>query len=269
MSTMRVGDVNIEYYVEGAGPPLLMLGGVGSHAGTWGEPFLAQMRARFQVIRLSNRGMGSSDPGSGALTQGVMADDAARLLQELGIKSADVFGYSMGGYIAQELALNHPRIVQRLVLGCTNCGPAKSVPQSQEDIASVSKIMSSAGEDFTRGFCMIMVSEEFAQNRVGFMNDMVEAHRSTSNQAFGRQMAAIAAFDSSERLASIEYQALIIHGDEDIVIAPGNADFLAERIPNARVQIIPRVGHMFMWERPEETAEIVEEFLSEVPAAPR
>lgn len=254
MSTVKVGDINIEYYADGSGPPLLLVAGVGANANTWGEPFLDCIRSRFRIIWMSNRGMGGSDAGSDELTVRLMAQDAAGLLRELGIEATHVFGYSMGGYIAQELALNYPQLIKRLVLGCTNCGPSRSVPQSTDDVGRIGKIMSQSGDDRVRGFCTIMVSEEFAQTHDEFMTSMVEAHRSTSMETFSRQMAAINAFDSYDRLSFIKAMTLVIHGDQDIVITPGNADLLRERMANASVRVVSGTGHMFMWERRQRTS---------------
>ncbi len=117
MPMAKVGDINMEYYVEGTGPPLLMIMGLGGQAKSWGEPFLDGLRTHFQIIRFSNRGTGASDKPGGELTIRMMADDAASLLGEIGLERAHVMGISMGGMIAQELVLNHPQVVQGLALG--------------------------------------------------------------------------------------------------------------------------------------------------------
>ena len=134
MSIARVGDINIEYYVEGEGPPLLLIIGFAGQASSWGEPFLELLRSHFQVIRFSNRGTGLTDKPDAEYTIPMMADDAVGLLDELGIGKAHVMGISMGGTIAQELALGHPERVLGLVLGCTGCGAAHSVPAEPQAI---------------------------------------------------------------------------------------------------------------------------------------
>ena len=140
MPIAKVGDISMEYYVEGTGPPLLMIMGLGGQAKSWGEPFLERLRPHFRIVRFSNRGTGLSDNPGGELTIRLMAEDAAGLLAELGIEKAHVLGISMGGMIAQELVLNHPQAVQGLALGCTNCGPAHSVPTSAEVVARMGRI---------------------------------------------------------------------------------------------------------------------------------
>ncbi len=265
MPITKVGDIEIEYYVEGEGPPLLMLIGVGGHADSWGEPFLGRLREHFRIIRLSNRGMGQTDIPPGELTMRIMADDAVSLLRELGIGQAHVLGISMGGNIAQELVLNYPQMVQGLVLGCTNCGPMHSVPQSAETMASLGPLWSAPPDERTRLFMSALVSPEFRESDREFMDEMIELHRGTSPQAFGRQFGAIASFDSYERLPQIAAPTLIIHGDKDIIIPVENAGVLRERIRGAQAEIVPGVGHQFFWEKPAESAEAIVEFLASVP----
>ncbi len=125
MPIAKVGDINIEYYVEGEGPPLLMIMGLGGQANSWGESFLERLRPHFQIIRFSNRGTGLTDKPQVEYSIRMMADDAAGLLRELGIGKAHVLGISMGGMIAQELVLNHSQTVQGLVLGCTTPGASQ------------------------------------------------------------------------------------------------------------------------------------------------
>ena len=265
MPVAKVGDINIEYYVEGTGPPLLMIIGLGAHAGTWGQPFLEPLRPHFQTIRFSHYGTGLSDNPSGEATMGTMADDAVALLRELGIEKAHVLGISMGGNVAQELVLNYPEMVQGLVLGCTNCGVPHSVPQTAETMARLAQMASLPEKERVRQFCLALVSPEFGETGKEFMDEMTEAHLSTSMETFGRQMMAIQAFDCYARLRQIQTPTLIIHGDRDIIIPTENAEVLRERIASSKVQIISSVGHMFIWERPEESAEAIVEFLASVP----
>src|SRR2546425_10897038 len=116
MPMARVGDANIEYYLEGSGPPLLLISGFTAQASGWNERFVRLLQPHFRVIRYSHRGTGTSDRLTGDITLRDLADDAAGLLNTLGIDKAHVLGVSVGGVIAQELALNHPQRVARLIL---------------------------------------------------------------------------------------------------------------------------------------------------------
>jgi len=269
MPTIKVGEINIEYYVEGAGPPLLMIMGWIGNAGFWGEAFLEPLRSRFQVIRLSNRGTGLTDKPPGELTVPLMAEDAAGLLRELGIPRAHVLGISMGGMIAQELVLNYPQAVQALVLGCTTCGFSHGVPTHPDVVANASQV-SGAQHDVIRQFLLSAATPEFVQGAgqefwAWIISTWMAAP--TPWESIGRQFTAIQGFDTYERLPRITAPTLIVHGDRDQLVPVGNADILGQRIAGSQVRIIPGVGHMFFWEKPEEAAGAIIEFLkSAVPA---
>ncbi len=267
MPSTKVGEINVEYYVEGNGPPLLMIMGLGGQASSWGEPFLEQLRQRFTTIRLSNRGTGLSDKPA-EVTIRAMADDAAGLLRELGIEKAHVLGISMGGMIAQEVALNYPQRVQGLVLGCTNCGPAHSAAVPAETLVKFAQISALTLEQRIEQFWLVTVTPEFVQRGRQFLDTMMAASLATPTpwETFGKQFAAIQAFDSYDRLPQLTAPTLIINGNRDVIVTVGNADILQQRINGSRVRIIEGVGHCFFWEKPEESAQAVVEFLAQVPA---
>src|SRR5947208_9121971 len=157
MPMARVGDANIEYYLEGNGPPLLLISGFTAQASGWHGPFIQLLRPRFQVIRYSHRGTGTSDRLTGEVSLRELADDAAGILSALGIDKAHVFGVSMGGMIAQELVLHHPQRVERLVLGCTTCAGGShshreggAVPAAPEVIALLTPQEGLSREDQVR-----------------------------------------------------------------------------------------------------------------------
>jgi pimeloyl-ACP methyl ester carboxylesterase len=269
MGMVKVGDLNFECYVEGSGPPLLMIMGWIGNAGFWGEAFLEPLRSHFQVIRLSNRGTGLSDRPADELTVPLMAEDAAGVLRELGIPRAHVLGISMGGMIAQELALNHPEAVRALVLGCTTCGFSHGVPTHPDVVANASQV-SGAQQDAIRQFLLSAATPEFVQGAgqefwAWIISTWMAAP--TPWESIGRQFMAIQKFDTYERLPGIMAPTFIVHGDRDQLVPVGNADILHERIAGSQVRIIPGVGHMFFWEKPEESAGAIVEFLkTAVPA---
>jgi pimeloyl-ACP methyl ester carboxylesterase len=270
MPLAKVGDINLEYYVEGAGPPLLLIMGWIGHGGFWGEGFLAPLRSRFKVIRFSNRGTGRSDKPTSDVTIPMMAEDAAGLLRELGVPRAHVFGVSMGGMIAQELVLSHPDLVQGLVLGCTTCGFGRgpqATPQTMVMLAQSNA--STTPRDKVRQFLLAASTPEFVQKEAeGLLDWVMETFQEapTPLESIGRQFAAITLFDTYERLPQVKAPTLIVHGDRDLLVPVGNADILHERIAGSRVRIIEGAGHMFFWERPEEATGAAIEFLTSVPA---
>ena len=267
MSMTKVGDINMEYYVEGTGPPLLMITGYGGQASSWGGPFLEQLRPHFRIVRFSNRGTGLTDKPQTEYSIQMMADDAAGLLAELGIEKAHVLGVSMGGMIAQELVLNHPQAVQGLTLGCTNCGPAHSVQPSQEVLALLEPVPGASPEEQVRKAWPAIVTPEFVDREREFLEEMLRIGlvNPTPVDTFRRQFAAIQSFDTYERLPQVQSPTLIIHGDRDVLVPVGNADILHERIADSTLRIVPEAAHMFRWEKPAESAGAVVEFLSSVP----
>ncbi len=266
MPETRVGDINMEYYIEGAGPPLLMIMGLGGQASSWGEPILEGLQSNFTTVRFSNRGTGATDKPSDGYSIPQMAEDAAGLMESLGIEKAHLFGISMGGMIAQELVLNHPQRVQGLVLGCTNCGPAHSVTVPAETLNRFGQIMSLPVEERIREFWNITVTQAFIESGAAFLNHIMELGmvNPTPMETFGRQFGAIQAFDTYDRLPQIKSPTLIIQGDLDALVPMENAEVLRGRIPGSRVRIVQGTGHCFFWEAPEEVVEEIVAFLSRV-----
>lgn len=268
MSIARVGDINIEYYVEGDGPPLLMIHGFSSSANDWGEPFLKELRPHFRVVRFSNRGTGLSDKPDAEYSIRMMADEAAGLLKELDVPNAHVFGISMGAAIAQELALNHRELVRGLVLGCSTCGGTHRVPAQPEAIALLALTPELTREDQIRRSWPAFLTPGFIDREPDFLEEMLRTslEHPTPLHATSRQLVAAMQHSSYERLPNIQSPTLIVHGDKDRVSPVQNGHILHDRIPNSTLQILPDVGHGFFWEKPKESGEAIVKFLSSVPA---
>ncbi len=264
----KAGDINLEYYVEGSGPPLLMIRGLGADASTWGERFLEQLRPHFTLVRFSNRGTGESDRPQEATTIRIMANDAAALLRAVGVERAHVLGVSMGGMIAQEFALKHADMLNGLVLGCTTPGGAGHVAPNPDVWATLTLAQGLSREDQIRNAWPVMCTPAFIEERLDFMEMMLQTSliNPTPIETYMKQMAAIEAFDAYERLSDIASPALIMHGDGDVLIPAENGRVLHEGINGSQLAIIPGVGHVFFWEKPEESARLIVEFLSRVPA---
>ncbi len=268
MPVTNVGDINIEYYVEGSGPPLLMIIGFSGQASSWSERFLELLRPHFQIVRFSNRGTGLSDRPQVQYSVPMMADDAAGLLGELGFSKAHVLGISMGGMIAQELVLNHPERVQGLVLGCTTPGQSHGVQPSPEIMALLMPTVGLSLEEQFRKAWPAIVTPEFVDDQREFLEEMLRIglENVVTIDTLVRQAVAIQAFDAYERLPEIHAPTFIIHGEKDQLIPPQNGDILSERIPGSTLRILPGAAHMFFWEKPAESAEAIVEFLATVPA---
>ena len=267
MSMVKVGDANMEFYVEGSGAPLLMISGFTAQASGWSEPFTGRLQESFSTIRYSHRGTGTSERLEGEITLRDLADDAAGLLSTLGIEKAHVFGVSMGGMVAQELTLNHPQRVQGLVLGCTACGGEHRVAAEPEVMALLMPEPGLSREEQVRRSWPALTTPEFLESHRDVMEDRLRVSlvNPTPIETAVRQMAAVQAFDSFDRLPQIGAPTLVLHGDQDVLVPVANAQLLKDRIPGAELCIVPGAGHLFAFEFPEESAAAVVEFLARVP----
>jgi pimeloyl-ACP methyl ester carboxylesterase len=268
MTIIKAGDINLEYYLEGSGPPLLMIMGFGGQASSWGEPILEQLRLHFTTIRFSNRGTGRSDVPTEQFSVREMADDAANLLGALGIPNSHVFAVSMGGMIAQEYVLAYPERVNGLVLGCTTSGARHGVAATPEVMAMLVPAPGLSREEQVRKAWPAICPPAFIESNRDFLEGMLASGLATPTpmDTIIRQMVAIQGFDSFDRLGSITASTLIIHGDLDVLVPPENGRILARKIPGAEFHWIRDAGHMFFWEKPREASALIAEFLSRVPA---
>ncbi|HXP38376.1 MAG TPA: alpha/beta hydrolase [Solirubrobacteraceae bacterium] len=261
MTKIAVGQIELDYERSGnaSGPPLLLIMGMSGTALHWGEPFLALLRADFDVIAYDHRGVGASTPLDGPITTREMADDAAGLLAALGLDDAHVLGISMGGMIAQELALNHPQRIRTLTLGCTYCGGEGSALASEQDLSGLVEAMGSGDrERALRAGWEINVSAAYAADEEAYAKFReIAMRRAVALPVIMQQMQACAAHDTNARLPEIAAPTLVIHGTDDRLLPVQNGKLIASRIPRAQLEIFDGVGHLFFWERPERSAELV------------
>jgi pimeloyl-ACP methyl ester carboxylesterase len=257
-----LADVTIHYQLLGHGEPLLLIMGYRGSGFMWGEEFLELLARDFQVIAFDNRGTGLSDKPNTAYTMATMADDAAGLLSHLGIARANVFGVSMGGMIAQELALRHPRRVKRLILGCTSCGGPQAIIAP---VAVLEPFLTAAHvprEEAVRRQWPAIFSPGFLAQQNGFLDRLTARALAypTPYHTAVRQMLAMQRFTTYGRLGQIIAPTLVVTGDADILIPPANSTILVERLPVACLHIMPGVGHGFFWEVPEAVGALLRTF---------
>lgn len=269
MPSIKAGDINLEYFIDGSGPPLLMIMGFSGSATSWGDPFVRELGKHFTTIRFSNRGTGESDKPNDAFTIRTMADDTANLLDALEIERPHVLGISMGGMIAQEFAINYPSKVNGLVLGCTSTGPAHGVTATPETMALMAPPPGLTPAEMFRNAFPALISPGFVESGVNFLDAMINEslQRPTPMPTLGQQMGAIMQHDTFDRLPQIKAPTLIIHGDVDMLVPAENANILAKQIPGVQQQWVKGAAHMFFWEQPQAAAKQITEFLSRVPAA--
>jgi pimeloyl-ACP methyl ester carboxylesterase len=235
-----------------------MIQGMSATHLAWGRPFGSLLEQSFDCISFDNRGMGLSAPAPEPFTIAEMAADAVGLLDALGVESAHVLGISMGGMIAQELALGHPKRVRSLTLGCTYCGGPGSQLMDPADFQGLAEAMASGDRSrVQRAMWELNLSPGFRKDESRYedfteMANALPARRET----IGMQIQAISAHDTSSRLSGLKPPTLVIHGTEDRVLGVANGRMIAPLIP-APLETLEGVGHMFWWEQPQLSAELI------------
>jgi pimeloyl-ACP methyl ester carboxylesterase len=261
MAKVEVAGREFHYERAGYGEPLLLIQGMSGTHLSWGEAFKGALEAGFDVIAFDNRGIGLSAPVDGPFTIAEMAEDTAGLLDDLGLESAHVVGISMGGMIAQEMALAYAERLRSLTLGCTYCGGPGSQLMPEENLQKLVAGMSSGDRDKAiRAGYEVNLSPAFREDEGHFaafheMATTVPAAKATIEL----QAQAIFGHDTSARLGEISTPTLIVHGTEDGVLPFPNGDMIASLMPAARFEVLAGVGHMFWWEEPQRSADLIRE----------
>jgi len=265
MPKVKVDDIQVYHEVHGEGFPLLMITGLSANVDWWDPRLTQELSKKFKVVIFDNRGAGRTDVSNKRYTIKLFADDTADLMDALRISQAHVFGISMGGMIAQELVLNYPEKVEKLVLCSTNCGGKKAVLSSQEIWGMLMADMSELSpEDIIRMTMPLLLTEDFIKGNPDFVElatqQMLRAP--ISNEAFTRQLNAIMEFNTYDRLSQIRAPTLILHGKHDILVPPENGSILAKAIPNAKLVYFENSAHGLI-EEIEKMIHILLDFLTE------
>jgi pimeloyl-ACP methyl ester carboxylesterase len=259
-------DLHTQLYWEstGDGPPVLLVMGLGLSGGAWWRTVDALSRD-FRVITFDNRGVGRSRGLTPAYTTEALADDAAAVLDGLEIAEANVYGLSLGGMVAQQLALRHPRRVRSLVLGATTPGGRRARIADEEVM------------EFFRGRAQLS-REEAAWASVPYnygrrcrdqhADRIAEdiRHRLAYNfdeAAYQAQLMAATFHNTANRLRRIGVPALVVHGEDDRVVPVDNAHLMADRLPHRDLHLLPGTGHLYTTEVPEADAAVAR-FLANV-----
>ena len=241
----------------GSGPAVLLIMGLGLSGGAWWRtiPVLSQ---GLEVITFDNRGVGRSPALFHAYSTAVMADDAVSVLDAAGIERAHVYGISLGGMVAQQLALRHPKRVRSLVLGATYAGGASASRPSETVLAFLRSRLSMAHEEAARHSVQFNYSERCRSEHQDRIEEDVRQRLTHPFpvSAYWAQMWAGATHDTHRQLARSTAPTLIVHGDEDRMIPIENGRALARRIPGARLRELPGTGHLYATEVPEVDLEI-------------
>ncbi len=263
MPKVPVNDIEMHYLEAGAGEPLVLIMGFGADHTAWGFQIPA-FAERYRVIAFDNRGAGQTDAPDRPYTTRMMAGDTAGLMDVLGIDRAHVIGLSMGGMIAQELALARPERVRSLHLGCTLSRPDAYTLALTAAWRDIRTSLDRAAWLRTLGlwlFAPATYRERPDLVDTVLQNSLANPHPQSLTGFLG-QSDAVAAHDALNRLGAIRCPTLVSVAEEDILVPPRFSRELAARIPGAALRIVPGAGHGYFLERADTFNALCLEFLA-------
>jgi len=263
-ATLGYRDIN----PTAPGTPLVLIAGYGLTMTEWDPTFVMTLAQNRRVITFDNRGIGRSGGPVRGLTVRSMARDTAGLIRALGLGRVDVLGWSMGGYIAQQLAISSPQLVNRLILAATDPGSPHAIQPTQRVIDILTSpsttptdllpILFPADQQAAGQAWMAAISAQPNLTAADFAapaETMAAQSRATGRRWYGR------GHGTYRNLPRIKAPTLVAHGTEDVIVPPGNARLLARRIPNVTRRTYRDAGHAFLFQDPAAKAQAFAAFL--------
>ncbi len=254
------------YEIYGKGFPCILIAGLSADINWWTQEFINVFSQNFKTIVFDNRGAGRTDKPKMDYTIKMFADDTVGLMDVLNIEKAHVSGASMGGGIAQEVAINYPQRVEKLILMCTACGGSESIIASDEILQTLaSRTEDTPINEYYDRIMPTLFTEDFISNNLEFLEMYKNQILKTPipYDSYQRQMAAVAIADTSMRLKKIIAPTLILHGKEDILVPPGNAEILEKGIPNAKRIMLEETAHILIQPNFDKLKDAITKFLLE------
>lgn len=264
MPTAKVNGINIYYETHGEGEPLVMIHGTGFDVNAWALQ-TPDFSERFKVIVFDGRGCGRTSAPADPYTVQQMADDTAGLMDAIGVKTAHVLGFSMGGWIAIELALKYPERVKSLVLAGTSRRFSLLGAERTRVLIDLFDVVSP--ELFFRNFALWLFGEGFfskKENIEGFVQGALNGPHPTTHHGLLGIARACLNYEGANSLEAINAPTLVVAGTDDIAQPPRQSRELASVIPNARLTVLDGCGHFMIYEAPESFNKAVLEFLGSV-----
>jgi 3-oxoadipate enol-lactonase len=260
-ATARGGGSRLYWESTGTGTPVLLIHGLGLSGGAWWRTVDA-LSPTMRVITFDHRGIGRSESLMPAFTTESMADDAVSILDELGLDTAHVYGISLGGMIAQQLALRHPARIRSLVLGATQAGGRRAVHAGAEVMAFFRQRSHMNKEEAAWASVEFNYGERCRAEHADRIAEDIERRleQPFNAQAYRAQLFAASMHNCYGRLDSVRAPTFVVHGAQDRVIPAANAELIAERLPNCRLTVLEDTGHQYPTEVPEVDEEISDFF---------
>jgi pimeloyl-ACP methyl ester carboxylesterase len=272
MKTVRVDDLDMACEVQGAGPALLLVAGTGYPGGTWHPALLDLLSQRHTVITYDHRGTGRTRGTAGEFSTRTLAHDALGLLAALDVPTAHVLGHSMGGRVAQWMALDDPARVRSLVLAASGAGarPGSEGHTLGVPVAAAAGMTELGYETYVRRVQReTFFTEEFAAEQPEMVEWLARAFWGgrPSLRDYFQHVAARQQHNTVDHLAEIRQPALVLVGERDTHRRGTGShleqsEYLAKELPNADLVVLPGVKHGYFWEASEESARVVLEWLA-------
>jgi len=261
--TVAVEGAELPVYESGEGSPVVMVSGLGASARDWG-PLADCLARRARVIAFDNRGAGRSVAAKQPFTLERMAQDTVAVIEACGLSSVNLVGMSMGGMIAQLVAITRPELVKRLILIATHSGAKSAVPSTPEARAAMFPEEKLPREEHVRRQYAVYVAPSFRARTDAFERMMkVRLENLIPLDMWQLQLQAILGSERTEQLGEIRAPTLVIHGRLDTLVPFANGEKLRDLIPGARLLALDDCGHIISWEKPDEAAAAIVEFVSE------
>ena len=265
MPRVRAGDIDIFYETSGEGEPLVLIMSMGSDLSGWASQ-IPHFSKEYRVVAFDNRGSGRTDAPDEPYTIAMMADDTAALMDALGIESAHILGKSMGGYIAEELAIRHPARVQSLVLAATSVGPyIAETPVLERWVKAATPGMNRTTLfQLMLPFIFTDASFENTENVRMAVETIASRPQATPPYALERQFTACAEHSARGRTAEVKAPTLVLAGSNDLFVPFSLSRELAEVFPRGRLVVLEGGGHELNVDVPEKFNRAVLRFLAEI-----
>ena len=262
MQRVTINGVDLAYEIRGAGAPLVMIHGAQGDQ-TMFTGLAADLAPHFRVLTFDQRGSGLSDKPDMEYSIALLADDTAALMDHVGFAAAHIIGVSMGGTIAQELTLRHPRKVRSLVLGCTTPGGAQAVRIGGGAFTAAYSTQPMSAAERGRALAEAAFTKGYIAQHPETIPAMIAARRQRplDTVALQHRVKATLKHDAYDRLPQIKCPTLVITGKDDALISWENSRVIAERIPGAEFVLLEPAGHCFWLEQPERSREAIARFL--------
>jgi 3-oxoadipate enol-lactonase len=243
---------------QGQGTPVLLIMGLGYTSVMWhrARPVLSQ---HFRTVAFDNRGVGLSDVPPGPYSIATMASDAAAVLDAAAVSSAHIFGVSMGGMIAQEVALQYPARTRSLILGCTSPGGPSSIRADSKVIDVL--LMRGMTPEQAREAILPYIYDANTPREMIEQDVNLRQPWLPSPKGYMAQLQGILAWEGYSRIGQIAAPTLVIHGVSDALVPPGNGELIARRIPGAKLVLLAHASHLFLTDQTRAANEEILEFL--------